>query len=122
VTASETKRELGRTLGTLLAVTLVSLSAVLWLRYGVMESGTLALRCAADAPAWWCGGRSALGLLIHYQVFGWTALLFGVLAWTVKTRTLAWVALVAALGGLVLYNTSLAVVGLVAALLRAVRD
>lgn len=121
MTASELRRKPFSILGTLLVVTFVTLTFVLWLRYGVMESSSMALQCAGDAPAWWCAVRSGLGWMIHYQVLGWAALVLGLLAWIAKGRALAWLALVIALVGLVLYNTSLAAVGLVVALLRAVR-
>lgn len=118
---SESSGSLWRRLGLLAAITVLTLTAMLWLRYGVMESGVLTAQCAGAAPAWWCGGRSALGWLIHYQVFGWAALLLGLLAWTTAGRRFAWLALVLSLTGLVLYNATLAAVGLVAALLRAAR-
>lgn len=93
----------------------------IWLRYGVLQSDVVAARCTATSAPWWCAGRNALGLLIHFRVFGWLAVAAGIASWWIGGRTLAFIGLAAGVLGLSMYNTDLAAVGGVLALLRAVR-
>ncbi|MCY1287247.1 hypothetical protein D9M70_362350 [compost metagenome] len=89
-----------------------------------MEDGRWVGLCADGAQRWECQLRSGLGLLIHFRVIAWGALLAALLAFFVPGRAgwgLAVLALFLALPALVLYSASLAVFALVLAALRAVR-
>lgn len=94
------------------------------LRYGLMEDVQWVGICADDAQAWQCVVRSNLGLLIHFGVFGWGALLASVAGFFVPGvagRVLAGAGLLLGLLALVLYTASLAVFAVVIAGLRWVR-
>src|SRR5690606_38613259 len=76
----------------LLAVTLLAA----WLRYGVIEPGSMAQQCGAGAGPWWCSWRHALVLGFLYDVYGIAALLAAAVALWRKHSWLAWLG--AALG------------------------
>lgn len=104
---------------------------VLWLavsyglRYGLMEDVQWVGTCADEASKWQCQLRSNLGLLIHFGVFGWGALIASLVAFCVPRqvgRALAVVGLLLGILALVLYTASLAVFAVVIAGLRLVRS
>ncbi|TDV54589.1 hypothetical protein EC919_104327 [Pseudomonas graminis] len=104
---------------------------VLWLavsyglRYGLMEDVQWVGICADEASKWQCQLRSNLGLLIHFGVFGWGALIASLVAFFVPRqfgRALAVVGLLLGIVALVLYTASLAVFAVVIAGLRLVRN
>ncbi|MCF7530889.1 hypothetical protein [Pseudomonas petrae] len=104
---------------------------VLWLavsyglRYGLMEDVQWVGICADEASKWQCQLRSNLGLLIHFGVFGWGALIASLVAFFVPRqvgRALAVVGLLLGILALVLYTASLAVFAVVIAGLRLVRN
>lgn len=111
-----------------LIVLLVALA--LWLagcyglRFALMEDGKWVGLCVDEAQRWECQVRANLGLLIHFRVIAWSALIGALVAFFLPGRAgrvLAVVALFIALPALVLYSASLAVFALVIAALRAVR-
>ncbi|WP_285416691.1 hypothetical protein [Pseudomonas sp. efr-133-TYG-5] len=113
-----------------LPVILLLVLLPLWLaasygaRYGFMEDGQWVGICVDEASRWECQVRSNLGLLIHFQVLGWTALAAAVCGFVVPGRAGWWLAVLAlacGLPALALYNTTLAVFALVIAGLRLVR-
>ncbi|MBM7059691.1 hypothetical protein JQX08_03130 [Pseudomonas sp. UL073] len=113
---------------TSLVILLIALA--LWLagcyglRFALMEDGKWVGLCVDEAQRWECQVRAGLGLLIHFRVIAWTALLGALLAFFLPGRAgwlLAVAALFVALPALVLYSASLAVFALVIAALRAVR-
>lgn len=71
---------------------LLLIALPLWLaasygaRYGFMEDGRWVGICADEASRWECQVRSNLGLMIHFKVLGWAALVTAVLAFFVPGR------------------------------------
>ncbi len=113
-----------------LPLILLLIALPLWLaasyaaRYGFMEDGQWVGICADEANRWECQVRSNLGLMIHFKVLGWAALVTSVLAFFVPGRAgwgLAVLGLVFGLPALALYNTTFAVFAVVIAGLRLVR-
>ena len=113
-----------------LPLILLLIALPLWLaasygeRYGFMEDGRWVGICADEASRWECQLRSNLGLMIHFQVLGWAALITSVLAFFVPGRAgwgLAVLGLVFGVPALALYNTTFAVFAVVIAGLRLVR-
>ena len=113
-----------------LPLILLLIALPLWLaasygaRYGFMEDGSWVGICADEAGRWECQLRSNLGLMIHFKVLGWTALVAAVVAFFVPGRVGWWLAvlgMVFGLPALALYNTAFAVFALVVAGLRLVR-
>lgn len=100
------------------------LAACYGLRFAFMEDGRWVGICSENAARWECQLRAGLGLLIHWRVLAWAALVGAVLAFVAPEslgRGLAVVALLFALPALVLYSASLAVFAVVLAGLRLVR-
>src|SRR5471032_2873411 len=68
-----------------LPLILLLIALPLWLaasygaRYGFMEDGQWVGICADEASRWECQLRSNLGLMIHFKVLGWAALVTSVL-------------------------------------------
>ncbi|OAE11635.1 hypothetical protein AZH11_18810 [Pseudomonas simiae] len=113
-----------------LPLILLLIALPLWLaasygaRYGFMEDGQWVGICVDEASRWECQLRSNLGLMIHFKVLGWAALIASVLAFFVPGRAgwgLAVLAMVFGLPALALYNTTFAVFAVVIAGLRLVR-
>jgi len=109
---------------------LLLIALPLWLaasygaRYGFMEDGQWVGICADEASRWECQLRSNLGLMIHFKVLGWAALITSVLAFFVPGGGgggLAVLGMVFGLPALALYNTTFAVFAVVIAGLRLVR-
>lgn len=114
-----------------LPLILLLIALPLWLaasyaaRYGFMEDGRWVGICVDEASRWECQLRSNLGLMTHFKVLGWAALVTSVLAFFVAGRTgwgLAVAGLVFGLPALALYNTTFAVFAVVIAGLRLVRQ
>lgn len=113
-----------------LPLILLLIALPLWLaasygaRYGFMEDGQWVGICVDEASRWECQLRSNLGLMIHFKVLGWTALITSVLAFFVPGRVgwgLAVLGMTFGLPALALYNTTFAVFAVVIAGLRLVR-
>ncbi|WP_339453606.1 hypothetical protein [Pseudomonas sp. EA_5y_Pfl2_R50] len=114
-----------------LPVILLIVLLPLWLaasygaRYGFMEDGQWVGICVDEASRWECQLRSNLGLMIHFKVLGWAALVAALVGFVLPARTGWWLAVLALVFGvpaLALYNTTLAVFALVIAGLRLVRE
>ena len=113
-----------------LPLILLLIALPLWLaasygaRYGFMEDGQWLGICTDEAGRWECQLRSNLGLMIHFKVLGWAALITALLGFVVPGRVgwgLALLGMVFGLPALALYNTTFAVFALVIAGLRLVR-
>ena len=113
-----------------LPLILLLIALPLWLaasygaRYGFMEDGQWVGICVDEASRWECQLRSNLGLMIHFKVLGWAALITSVLAFFVPGRVgwgLAVLGMTFGLPALALYNTTFAVFAVVIAGLRLVR-
>jgi hypothetical protein len=95
------------------------------LRYGLMEDVQWVGVCSDEALKWECQVRANLGLLIHFQVFGWGALIASVVGFVIPHRAgrvLAFIGLLLGILALVLYTASLAVFAVAIAGLRLVRE
>ncbi|RON12458.1 hypothetical protein [Pseudomonas frederiksbergensis] len=93
-------------------------------RYGFMEDAQWVGICVDEASRWECQIRSNLGLMIHFKVLGWAAVVSAVLGFVLPGRAGWWLAVLALMLGLpalALYNTTLAVFAVVIAALRLVR-
>lgn len=96
----------------------LSLVLAMGLRYGLLESETLAGRCGAPgAPVALCALRDGVPLLFSHHGLGGTALVGGALGFFFRRRLPAWIGLVAGCAGLVLYDYEGAAVGGLLALL-----
>lgn len=113
-----------------LPVVLLLVLLPLWLaasygaRYGFMEDAQWVGICVDEASRWECQVRSNLGLMIHFKILGYGALVAAIIGFVVPGRAGWWLAVLAlALGfpALALYNTTLAVFAVVIAGLRLVR-
>ena len=104
-----------------IALGLASLSAALFLRYGIIQNTPIGLACEAGEQSLTCKVRLMAILMFIQDTFGWIAVIAaGVQLWRPNRMAFA-VGLVAALFGLVLYNTrasALAVALLVLSLAR----
>jgi hypothetical protein len=108
----------------LLIVLPLWLAASYGLRYSLMEDARWVGLCANEALNWECQMRSSLGLMIHFGVIAWAALVTSVIAFCVPGRAgwgLAVLAVLLGIPALVLYSASLAVFAVVIAGLRLVR-
>jgi hypothetical protein len=111
-------------LGLLLLGLAIWLAACYGLRFAFMEDGQWVGVCADASGLWQCQLRSALGLMIHWRVLAWLALVPALLGFFVPGRLgqgLAAIGVFFALPALVLYTASLAVFALVLGALRLVR-
>ena len=100
------------------------LAACYGLRFAFMEDGQWVGVCAEAADRWECQLRSGLGLMIHWRLLAWAALLSALLGFFAPGRSgmfLAALGLLLALPALVLYTASFAVFALVIAALRLIR-
>src|SRR5690606_38356425 len=102
-------------------LTLASLGAALYLRYGLIQSTPIGLSCLEEAAPWYCGPREALVRFNLLAGWSWAALASGGLALVTRWRFAIAIGLVAGAMGLVLYNAGPAGAGFIlslAALLR----
>ena len=113
-----------------LPLILLLIALPLWLaasyaaRYGFVEGGQWVGICADEAGRWECQVRSSLGLMIHFNLLGWAALITSVLGFCIPGRAgwgLAVLGLVFGFPALALHNTTFAAFALVMAGLRLVR-
>lgn len=107
-----------------LAVAIATWAAMLCaLRFGLLEVPPEADPCLADSDGLACRWRAALGLAIHFQVFGWLALGASLLVWLLpaaRRGSLATATLFLAVMALVLYNVRYGAPAAVLALLACV--
>jgi len=100
------------------------LGACYALRYQLMEDPRWLDICDGKTGNVWCAVRGNFGLIIHWQLLAWLALLLSVPAFFIagpRGRGLAWLSLLFALPALALYTVTLAVFALLIAALRIVR-
>ncbi|MFT5781427.1 MAG: hypothetical protein ACI9EB_000792 [Pseudomonas sp.] len=100
------------------------LAACYGLRFAFMEDSQWVGVCAEAGGRWECQLRSALGLMIHWRLLAWLAIVSALLSFFAPGRIgtgLATIGLFFALPALVLYTASLAVFAVVIAALRLVR-
>ena len=93
-------------------------------RFELMELGRWVEACAAATPPAACALRETMGLVIHFRVLPWLALLCAVPAFALPGRpgrALAWAGLVACVPALVLYTVTPAAFAALLAGLRLVR-
>jgi hypothetical protein len=84
---------------------ITTVSAALYLRYGIIQNTPIGLACEAGEDSLLCTIRIAVILLFVRNVFGWVAIIAaGVQLWRPNIVALS-VGLVSVLLGLVLYNT-----------------
>lgn len=94
------------------------------LRFELMEHGRWVEACASATPPAACGLRQTLGLVIHFRVLPWLALLLAVPAFLLPGRpgrVLAWAGLAVSVPALVLYTVTPAAFATLLAGLRLVR-
>lgn len=108
----------------LLLLLAVWLAACYGLRFAFMEDSQWVGVCAEAGGRWECQLRSALGLMIHWRLLAWVAIVTALLGFFAPGRiglALAAGGLFFALAALVLYTASVAVFAVVIAALRLVR-
>lgn len=108
----------------LLVVLALWLAASYGVRYSLMEDARWVGICTSEALDWQCQLRSNLGLMIHFGIMGWAALITSIVAFCVPGRAgwaLAVLAMLFGIPALALYSASLAVFAVVIAGLRLVR-
>jgi len=91
------------------------------LRYGILEDTAQDLLCRQGGGGVGCGLRSALGVSIHYRVFGLAGLALGLAGWWPKQRWAAFGGLLLSGCGLMLYNATFGAVAAVVSLLAALQ-
>ncbi len=92
-----------------------------WLRYGLIESSTLAQLCGDAASPWWCTWRQWLVLGFLYNVYGIAALLAALIALLSPRPAVAWLASALGLFALVLYCFQSGAIALLVGALRLLR-
>jgi hypothetical protein len=109
----------------LAALSIVSLSTALFLRYGIVQNSVIGVACEAGEMSLTCKIRLAVILAFMQDLFGWVAMIAaGVQLWRPNIVAFG-TSLIFALVGLVLYNTrasALAICLLVLSLARPVRE
>ncbi len=95
----------------LLVTGFAALGYALYFRYLVVEQTNVGLACQAGQVSWLCTVRLIGTTLFNYEVFGWAAVILGVINLLRPTLIVFALALAAALAGLVLYNGALASLG-----------
>ena len=74
----------------LLVLLPVWLAASYGARYGFMEDAQWVGICVDEASRWECQVRSNLGLMIHFNVLGWSALVAAVIGFLLPGRAGWW--------------------------------
>ena len=87
------------------AIGLAALGAALYLRYSVIQNTPIGLACEAGEESLMCSVRLATIILFVRSVFGWTALIAGLVQFVRPNILALAVGTAAAACGLVLYNT-----------------
>lgn len=95
-------------------VLIVGLTTVMALaiRLAIVEPEPVAQACLAGAEGWRCVVREIAVYGFLKNVFGWTALLTGILATVSRWRSFALIAMVSGICGAVLYTFELSGLGL----------
>ena len=92
-----------------------------WLRYGLVEPGSMAQRCGADSAPWWCPWRHLLVLGFLNNVYGVAALIATALALLWKRQGFAWLAAALGILALQLYCFESGALAVLVGCLRLVR-
>lgn len=103
----------------------VWLGACYGVRFGVMENAHWVAICDGKSAIVMCDVRAAIGLIIHFRLLSWAALICTIPAFFIRGtngRKLAWVGLFVTAPALVLYTVTPAVFAALIAALRLVRD
>lgn len=103
----------------------VWLGACYGLRFGLMENAHWVEVCDGKRAMAMCDARAALGLVIHFRLLSWAALLCTIPAFFIRGTNgikLAWLGLFITAPALVLYTVTPAVFAALIAALRLVRD
>lgn len=94
----------------LLVAAVGAYAAAAAVRHGLMEAPQFVGRCTGQGGDALCTLRSAIGLMIHFRVFGWLGLVAAIAAVATGRAGLRIAAVILASGGLVLYNANLSIV------------
>lgn len=100
------------------------LAASYALRFHLMENSAWVGICDGDATLLSCQMRKTLGLMIHFRVLAWSALVLALASFMIRPaigKTVAWLALVFSAPALALYTVTPAAFALLIAALRLTR-
>lgn len=114
-----------RLLLVLLTLLTAWLAACYGIRFGLMENAHWVEVCDGKRAIAMCDVRAALGLIIHFRILSWAALICTIPAFFIRGahgRKLAWLGLFVTAPALVLYTVTPAVFAALIASLRLVRD
>lgn len=100
---------------------LVVVAVTAWLRYGVVEPGSMAQLCDSSHGPWWCVWRHWLVLGFLHDIYGIAAVLTTALAWWRKHLWLAWLATALGVLALQLYCFESGALAVLAGSLRLLR-
>ncbi|MGY3041287.1 hypothetical protein ACVWWQ_002919 [Rhodanobacter sp. TND4EL1] len=103
-----------------LALLLVAL-LVAWLRYGVVEPGSMAQQCGGGHGPWWCPWRQWLVWGFLHNVYGIAAVVATVAALLWRRPWLAWLAAALGIVALQLYCFESGALALLLGCLRLIR-
>jgi len=108
-----------------IALLLLWMAASYTARFYLMENVDWLEICDKNPQRIECELRAGLGLVIHFGVLSWAAIVLTIPAFFLKGnsgRTLAWIALLFAIPALALYTVTMAAFALLLCALRLVRD
>ncbi|HEY7232066.1 MAG TPA: hypothetical protein VH558_17040 [Pseudolabrys sp.] len=91
----------------LLIVGFCAIGYALYMRYLAVEQSSVGLACQAGLNTWLCFLRQITIILFTYSVFGWAALIIGILNLARPSLVLFAIGLAATCAGIVLYNVGL---------------
>ena len=100
------------------------LGACYGVRFALMENAHWVAACDGKTDNFVCALRAGMGVMIHFQILAWIALVSALPAFFTRGATgkkLAWAALIFAAPALALYTVALAVFAALIAGLRLVR-
>jgi len=105
----------------LVAIGIFAIVAALYVRYGVIEVSAVGLACDAGLQSWQCAARKYATVMFNNSVFGYVALIAGVLNLVRPSVVLLTLGLVAGGAGVVLYNGALSALALALLILSLAR-
>ena len=105
----------------LLATGACAVGAALYVRYRLIEVSAVGLACDGGMRGWQCDVRKGATALFNNSVFGYGALIVGLLNLVRPSVVLLTLGLVAGGGGVVLYNGALSALGLALLILSLAR-
>lgn len=101
------------------------MAACYGVRFHLMENVDWLEICDKTPARLECELRAGMGLMIHFGVLAWTAIVLAVPAFFMRGnagRTLSWIALLFAIPALALYTVTMAAFALLLCAMRLVRD